>query len=192
MIDVKKHAQDIMKDITTTEKKVLQVSTDRLKKAVAVAPKEMYVEGVDATRDIVNYSTKSQKKLGDTILKRIVKIEGVPAQAKTVSDKVQNLAQEILEAQQDLVDNVADTMVKLDPVKMPEMVKEVMANPGAQLKAVTDKVMDMDLLKKLTGKTPKQQAQAVKKTAKKTVTKTKTRAKKTVAKAKKTVKRKTA
>lgn len=182
MMDVTKHAQDIINDIAATEKKVLRVSTDRVKKAVGVTPKDLYTEGVDATRDIVNYGVKSQKKLGDTILNRLSKIQGVPAQAKTVSTKVQTLAQEVLEAQQDLVNNVADVLAKLDPMKAPSMVKSALQHPADSLKSASDMVMDMDLIKKVTGKTPKQQAQAAKKTVRKTATKTKTRAKKATAK----------
>ncbi len=138
MVDVKKHAQDILKDITSIEKKVVQMSRHRLRKAIAVPPKKLYVEGVDATRDIVNYSVKSQKKIGDSILSRIVEIEGVPASAKTVSDKVQSVTEGILGVQQDLVDNVADAMVKIDPLKVPELIKGLVgkSNGNGKMKAV--------------------------------------------------------
>lgn len=186
MIDVRQQTTDIFGDIASTQRKVFRVSTDRVKKAMGVPPQELYIEGVDATRDIVNYNLKTQKKLGDTILNRLARVDGMPEKAQDMSVKVQNLAQEMVEAQQDLVNNVADLMVKMDPMKASSMVKEALQNPAARVKEAADRVVQMekDLLNKLT-----RRGEAAEKEVKKTVAKaapatpTKTRTKRTTKKA---------
>ena len=93
MIEIRKHAEGIVREVTTTQQKTLRLAADRFKTVASAPAGEVYALGVGATRDVMTHNANAQKKLGDSILRRLTRIEGVPEQTRQISDKVQKLTQ---------------------------------------------------------------------------------------------------
>ena len=117
MTTLRDHVSAIAKEVADTEKKAFQVSTRRLRKIVKAPAAKMYVEGVGAARDVVNYNLKAQYGLGDKIAARITGIEGFPPPALTVSDKLREVSANLVEANEEFVNNTCDALIKIDPLK---------------------------------------------------------------------------
>ncbi len=117
MEDLRKHAGAIVNEVLTTEKQAVCVAGDRFKHVVSSPAGKIYPEGVSACRDVAHHNLEAHKKLSDSILSRVTTIAGVPCQARQVSDKVQKLSGELVDAQSDLVNGVCDVLLKLDPAK---------------------------------------------------------------------------
>ena len=176
MIDIRKNAEAILKDVSETQRKAIQACRTRVKRVTNAPASEMYGEGVAAYRDIVKYNMKHQTKLGESIVKRITGVEGFPEQAKDSVMRLQKLTSDLVTSQEDLLENVCDVMMKLDPSEATNYLTKVFENPAQRIRETTEKTiaLERELIEALTKGVGKKPAPKAKKaptsTAKKRTT----------------------
>jgi len=144
MIDIRKNAEAILKEVSETQKKAIQACRTRVKRVTDAPACEMYGEGVSAYRDIVKYNMKHQTRLSESVVHRITDMEGFPEQAKDSVVRLQKLSSEMVTSQEELLNNVCDLMAKLDPKKATEYVTEVFEDPARRIRETTEKTVALE------------------------------------------------
>lgn len=190
MIDLRKNAEAILKEVSETQKKAIQACRTRVKRVTDAPASEMYGEGVSAYRDVVKYNMKHQTRLSESVVHRITDMEGFPEQAKDSVLRLQKLTSEMVTSQEELLNNVCDLMAKLDPAKAAEYVAKVFEDPARRIRETTEKTvaLERELIEALTKgigvkPAPKAKAKKAPTKAKRTASKTKKPKKKAASKA---------